>query len=152
MRRIARLALLAAAAALLAAPALAGGMRVDLDQVRTITFRAPIATVYVGNPAIADINMIDSRHAFILGKSYGTTNLIALNAHGVSVANEQITVMGNQGSTVTLNRGAERVTYDCAAGRCEPTPTPGDSTKAFGDISQQIAAHQDANKKAAGAQ
>ena len=143
MRRIAFLALLTAT------PAFAGGMQVNLDQVRTITFRSPVSTVYVGNPAIADINMIDSRHAFVLGKSFGTTNLIALNHQGVSVANEQITVMGDQGSTVTLNRGAARITYDCSAGRCERTPTPGDDKTAFSDAIEQNGAHQDANKKAA---
>lgn len=150
MRRIALFALLAAAPALTGA-AFAGGMQVNLDQVRTITFRSPVSTVYVGNPAIADINMIDSRHAFVLGKSYGTTNLIALNHAGVSIANEEITVLGDQSSTVTLNRGAARITYDCAASRCEPTSTPGDAKAAFDDAIDQISRHQDMNKKAAGA-
>ena len=56
-----------------AAPALAadtGAVNLGLDEVHTLTFRAPVATVYVGNPAIADITMIDARHAFVQGKSY----------------------------------------------------------------------------------
>ena len=148
MRRIALLALLSATPALFG-PALAGGLSVDLDQVRTITFRTPVSTIYVGNPSIADINMIDSRHAFVLGKGYGTTNLIALNRNGVSVVNERITVLGEQGSMVTLNRGAQRMTYNCAARTCEPVAVPGDGKDAFEAASSQISAHQDMNKKAA---
>lgn len=151
MRRITLLALLSAAP-VLAGPASAGGLSVDLDQVRTITFRSPVSTIYVGNPSIADINMIDSRHAFVLGKGYGTTNLIALNRSGVSIVNEQITVLGEQGSTVTLNRGAQRMTYNCASRSCEPVPVPGDAKDAFDAANGQLSAHQDMNKKAAGGQ
>jgi len=39
--------------------ALAANVGVPMDQVRMITFRAPFKTVYVGNPVIADITIID---------------------------------------------------------------------------------------------
>ena len=93
----------------LASPA--GNVSLGLDEVHTLTFRAPIATVYVGNPAIADITMIDARHAFVQGKSYGRTNIVALNHDGVQVFNTGVTVTGaDTGGTVTLNRGAQRIT------------------------------------------
>jgi hypothetical protein len=44
--------------------------------------------------------------------------------------------------TVTLNRGAQRVTLTCAGGRCEPTPTPGDDQKAFDAANNQANTHQ----------
>ena len=79
-----------------------------------MTFKAPVATVYVGNPSIADINMIDSRHAFVLGKGYGSTNIIALNKQGAQISDTRVDVQGNRReSTVVLNRGASRVTYSC---------------------------------------
>ena len=54
----------------------------------------------------------------------GTTAYDKLN---VQVFNTHITVTGNDGGgTVTLNRGAQRVTLNCAGGRCEPTPMPGE--------------------------
>ncbi len=120
-----------------------------LDEVHTLTFRAPVATVYVGNPTIADVTMIDARHAFVQGKGYGRTNVMALNRDNVMVYNTHITVTGNEGGgTVTLNRGAQRVTLNCAGGRCEPTPMPGDGkeTDAF---NTQVAAHQAAARNAA---
>jgi hypothetical protein len=119
-----------------------------LDEVHTLTFRAPVATVYVGNPSIADVTMIDGRHAFVQGKGFGRTNIMALNRDNVMVFNTHVTVTGNEGGTVTLNRGAQRVTLNCAGGRCEPTPMPGDG-KDSDPINAQIAAHQTAARTAA---
>jgi hypothetical protein len=124
-----------------------------LDEVHTLTFKSPIATVYVGNPAIADVTMIDSRHAFVQGKGFGRTNIVALNSDNVQVFNTHITVTGSEGSgTVTLNRGAQRVTLNCAGGRCEPTPTPGDDQKIYDTETGQTSTHQNAARGMATAQ
>src|SRR5665213_318936 len=121
-----------------------------LDEVHTLTFRAPVATVYVGNPTIADVTMIDARHAFVQGKGYGRTNIVALNRDNVQVFNTHVTVIGNDsGNTVTLNRGAQRITLSCAGGRCEPTPTPGDGKDSYDAASTQASGHQNAARAAA---
>src|ERR1700761_3152671 len=134
-----------------ATPASASELSVTLDQVQTITFGKPVSTVYVGNPAVADINMIDSRHAFILGKGYGSTNIVALNAQGTQISNTRVNVLANldRQSVVVLNRGASRVTYSCTAEHCEATPQPGDGKDAFDGANGQIGSHQDIAKKAA---
>ena len=120
-----------------------------LDEVRTLAFQAPVSTVYVGNPSIADVTMIDARHAFVQGKGYGRTNIMALNRENSVVSNTGVTVTGNQGGgTVTLNRGAQRVTLNCGGGRCEPTPMPGDGKDAD-TVSTQTTAHQTAARTAA---
>jgi len=71
------------------APAYAAGrndtVALALDEVHTLTFRTPVSTVYVGNPSIADVTMIDARHAFVQGKGYGRTNIMALNHDNVMV-------------------------------------------------------------------
>ena len=142
-----------AAALLASAPAYADDVSLGLDQVHTLTFKRPVATVYVGNPAIADITMIDARHAFVQGKAYGHTNIVALNQDGVQVFNSQVMVSGaNNAGIVTLNRGAQRITYSCAASRCEPTPTPGDAPAAFEAGSTQASLHQSAARGAVGAE
>src|SRR5471032_3208561 len=123
-----------------------------LDEVHTLTFRGPVATVYVGNPAIADITMIDSRHAFVQGKSYGRTNIVALNHDGVQVFNTGVNVTGaDTNGTVTLNRGAQRITLNCAGGRCEPTPMPGDGKDFYDAANGQASAHQSAASSIAAA-
>jgi hypothetical protein len=143
-----------AAALLAAAPAYAASraeeVNLGLDEVHTLTFRAPVATVYVGNPTIADITMIDSRHAFVQGKGYGRTNIVALNQNGVQVFGTHVTVTGNEGaSTVILNRGAQRITLNCAGQRCEPTPMPGDGKDSYDPTNNLATTHQSAARTAA---
>ena len=149
MRRVAFFAV----TLLAATPALAAGkndaVALALDEVHTLTFRTPVSTVYVGNPTIADVTMIDARHAFVQGKGYGRTNIMALNRDNVMVFNTHVTVTGSEGgSTVTLNRGAQRVTLTCAGGRCEQTPMPGDG-KDTEIVNGQTTAHQAAARTAA---
>jgi|ERR1051326_215146 Flp pilus assembly secretin CpaC len=150
---LAALAVFSAGAALSADTARASDLSVPLDEVTAITFGKPVSTVYVGNPAIADINMIDARHGFVLGKGFGSTNVIALNHDGVQISNTRINVLSaSRESTVTLNRGAARVTYSCSATRCEASPQPGDGKDAFGEAAGQLGAHQQTAEKAATAQ
>lgn len=139
-----------AAALFAATPAFAADVSVGLDEVRTLTFRDPVATIYVGNPAIADITMIDARHAFVQGKGYGRTNLVALNSDGKQVFGSSINVTGaNHGNMVILNRGSQRITLNCAGQRCEPTPMPGDGKEAYDPANAVAAAHQGAARAAA---
>ncbi len=157
-----RRALLATAVLAIALPALttgvwaasrkpAGGdVNVGLDEVHTLTFRSPVASVYVGNPTIADITMIDARHAFVKGKGYGRTNIVALNQDGVQVFGAKVNVTGaDSGATVILNRGAQRITLNCAGNRYEPTPMPGDGKNSYDADNGVAAAHQGAARAAA---
>jgi hypothetical protein len=145
MRRTLSAFLLASA---VVAPASAASLSVPMDEVRVITFAKPVATVYVGNPVVADVNMIDTRRAFILGKSFGATNIIALDANGAQISNNLVTVLGRTASTVTLNKGGAQTTLTCA-GRCEATPTPGDGKDNFSASADQMDKHMDAAKRAA---
>lgn len=132
----------------IAAPASAASIDLAMDEVKMITFSKPVATVYVGNPVVADVNMVDTRRAFVLGKSFGATNIIALDASGNQVANSEVTVLGRNASTVTLNRGAAQVTLTCA-GRCEPAPKPGDNKEEYDSAIGQIRGYQSMGKEAA---
>ncbi len=130
----------------------ASSVNLSLDEVHTLTFQVPVATVYVGNPSIADITMVDARHAFVLGKGYGRTNIVALNHDGNQVFGSYVNVVSaTTGGTVTLNRGAQRVTFSCTSNRCDPTPQPGDGKDTYDAQNAQTANHQDlARKSAAG--
>ena len=131
-------------------PAAADTITVALDEVQTLTFPRQVGTVNVGNSSIADITMIDDRHAFILGKAYGSTNIIALNKQGEPIFNTHVSVLnGQQEASVTLQRGTQRTTYNCTAHACEAAPQPGDGKDSFETASSQISAHQNAAKAAA---
>jgi len=126
------------AATFVSQTALAASVGVPLDQVRMITFQSPFKTVYIGNPVIADITVIDATHVFVLGKNFGTTNIVALDGGGRVIMNDQITVLGQEGAMVTLQRGAGQKTLSCAAGRCEAAPTPGDEPLPFDSVTGQM--------------
>ena len=147
MRRLALLATVLALSA--AAPAFAGDLDVPMDEVRMVTFVKPVATVYVGNPMIADVTVIDARHVFVLGKQYGATNIIALDANGREVADTPLTVNGRRSNIVTLNLGDQQVTYACGASRCESAPLPGDSTPVYSAAATDNSGHQGSSEKAA---
>lgn len=101
------------------------GVSVPIDQVRMISFDKPVATVFVGNPSLADVTLIDQKHAFVLGRTFGTTNVIALDSKGGEIADDEVVISGAN-AVVTLNRGAKQATFACASNRCEASRVPGD--------------------------
>jgi hypothetical protein len=140
----------AALSALAAAPALAGSaLSVPLDEVRVVAFSKPVATLYVGNPVIADVTIIDSRHAFVQAKAFGATNVVAIDSSGKQIANQQIVVAAKGSSQVTLQRGTQQTTYSCTGGHCQATPQPGDGQSAFDTAATQIEKYQGMVTKAA---
>lgn len=128
----------------------AAAFEVPLDQVRIVTFDSPVKTVYVGNPVIADITVIDSTHVFLLGKNFGTTNIIALDNAGRQSFNEQVTVMERTGGAVTVQRGASKLTMMCSAARCEASPIPGDDKAPYDAVTGQMTARETMGTAAAG--
>jgi len=114
--------------------AFAAELTIPMDQVRVMTFKKPVKTVFVGNPVIADITVIDRTHVFLMGKNLGNTNMVALDDEGREIANDQISVVGRAGSTVTLQRGVAQTTLACIEERCSGEPTPGDDPMPFDTV------------------
>ncbi len=127
--------------------AFANGLVVPIDEARTVSFPRPVKTVFVGNPMIADVNMIDSRHAFVLGKAYGNTNVIGLDNSGREVTNQIVSVMANHGVLVTVFHGVGQQTMACAGPSCEESPTPGDA--GYKDRLDDVGKHHDLGSKSA---
>lgn len=117
------------------------GLGVVVDETRLISFPKPVKTVFVGNSMIADISMIDSEHAFLLGKTFGMTNMIALAPDGQEISNQQITVYNN-GAAVTVNRGGEQFDYMCTLAHCETAPRPGDPNSFVSNTEGAATAHE----------
>lgn len=124
------------------------GVTVPMDEARVITFSQPVSTLFVGNPAIADVTIIDSRHAYLLGKTFGATNMIGLDANNRQVMNAQVNVTNRVVGSVTLNRGADTYNYSCTELHCETSPRPGDP-QAFVGATEGAAQQHEANAKAA---
>lgn len=151
-------ALATACVAGLSSSALAGGHAVPMDgvvvamdNVTVVAFKNPVSTVYIGNPSIAEVTMIDAKHAFVLGKRFGATNLIALRADKSVAVNDPVLVSARFGGAVTIYRGAQTYNYACSTGHCETRPVPGDPSIFFQNTEQAAAAHEDAGNKGAAA-
>jgi hypothetical protein len=103
-----------------------GAIILALDHARVMRMVGEVATVIIGNPAIADVSMPDPQTVILTGKSYGETNMVMLDAAGQILAEQmlQVTVRGQ--SLVSVYRGVERTTLSCSP-TCEIRPTPGDT-------------------------
>lgn len=103
-----------AALILLAAPMAAqAAVTVPLDQTRRVTFGGVAANIVVGNPDIADVNVIDARNLMVVGKRFGVTNLVVLDASGRTLFDSEIVVSAGSGSMVSITRGVQNFDYAC---------------------------------------
>lgn len=117
-----RLLLALSAMALLAAPAAAQTLSVRADQAVRIALPAPAKDVAVGNPQIADVMVLDERNILVVGKGYGTTNVVALDRSGRLILDRVVVVSATDAGKVTVYKGTSASQYACAP-RCEMTAT-----------------------------
>jgi Flp pilus assembly secretin CpaC len=114
---------------------------VMIDRAKVMRISRPADTVIIGNPAIADAAIQDNRTLIITGRSFGTTNLIVLDAEGQPIADELLTVEAPDDSVVTVYKRADRQTLSCNP-ECGPMLAIGDNTSAFDTVKSQISDHQ----------
>ncbi len=91
-----------------------GFVDVTVDEARLIQLDADAAQIIVGNPAVADVVAQSARLLVITGKSYGTTNLIALDSQGREIYSVRLGVREGDMRQVTLYKGTARQSYHCA--------------------------------------
>lgn len=104
---------------------------VHLDQARILKLPERTATLVVGNPLIADAVVQPGGSVVITAKSFGATNLIALDRAGNTLMESPIQVVGpNDHVVVVMYRGVERETYSCAPD-CGRRITVGDTPTYF---------------------
>lgn len=116
MRRL-PLAIFAAASLISGVAQAAPALMAPINQSVPITLPRGTRDVLIGNPAIADVSVLDSGKAVILGKGYGVTNLVVIDQLGRTVMNRQVVVAAPAGN-VSVIRGAKVEDYACAS-RCE---------------------------------
>ena len=121
-------------------PALAAdSIEVTVDRAKVMHIARPADIVIIGNPAIADATIQDNQTLIITGRSFGTTNLIVLDAAGNAIAEENVTVQPDD-DVVTIYKRSSRETYSCTPD-CAPVVAIGDSADSFNAIKDQITAH-----------
>lgn len=130
------LLLASAGVAVHAAEAVTPIVTVTVDNAKVMRLPEKTRTVIVGNPIIADVSLQKNGILILTGKSFGATNLIALDGAGEMLAESTISVQAPQASVVMVQRGLERESYSCTP-NCQPSVQLGDSSKYFGEVSGQ---------------
>ena len=116
MRRL-PLAMIAALGAISTAAQAAPALMAPINQSVPINLPRGTRDVLIGNPAIADVSVLDSGKAVLVGKGYGVTNLVVIDQLGRTVLNRQVVVAAPAGN-VSVIRGGKVEDYACGA-RCE---------------------------------
>lgn len=136
--RVVAAALGAGCAVLLAGAAQAETFKVEMNQTKALHLTRPVSTIMVGNPAIADVSVEGSKLVYVMGRSFGTTSLVATDSDGNAILDLNVSVTAQDASTVTLTRGTGQLSYNCTP-RCERVPAVGDSPDDFDALMKQVA-------------
>ena len=105
---------------------------VQLNKTEILRLPGPASSIIVGNPKIADISVQSSDLLFVVGRGYGETNLIILDALGNTMMNADLQVVNTLSRHgVRLYNGKSRETYSCIP-FCGPSPVLGDNSSFIG--------------------
>jgi Flp pilus assembly secretin CpaC len=120
---------------LVATSAFADDLVVKYDQSQLLRLPRPAAEIIIGNPAIADISVQAGNLLVITGKTFGITNIIALDADRNVIQDQRVLVRRDEAKVVNLQRGTQRQSYNCTP-QCNPSITIGDESAYFETISK----------------
>lgn len=117
-----------------------GELTVVVDRAKVIRLPERTQMVVIGNPAVADIAVQKNGIVVLTGKSFGTTNFLALDAAGNMLAEANVSVKAPSDSTLVVQRGLDRYTYSCTPA-CQPSVALGDAGPYFTDVKSQADQH-----------
>ena len=93
-------------------------LRVSMNHARVLKLDRPVSKVIIGNSKVADATVADSTTIVLTGRSFGTTNLVLLDAEGSAIVDERILVSIDEGNTVRVFRQTARTVLSCTP-NCE---------------------------------
>ena len=111
MRRpISRLVLAALLLGASAGASLAAGtnaLTVGLNESQRVPLNGEAAQIIVGDPAVADVALVDAHSVIVMGRGYGSTQLIITDHGGRTLLASRVTVVGSgsEEGRITLYRG-----------------------------------------------
>jgi len=109
------------------APTMTQPVHVEVKRPQILRLSRPATSVIVGDPNVADVAVHSTNTLLILGRSYGTTNIIALDASGRVIIDTDINVSEHRSAQTLRVHGGDtnRMSYRCAPD-CLPSPSLGD--------------------------
>ncbi len=131
MGRPIRLASLSLAFAFVAANALAasGAMTVEINDSQRVGLYGTAANVIVGDPAVADVSLVDGHSVVVNGRGFGATHVVVLDGNGRTLFDRRVTVVAPQDGRVTLYRGPAASEFSCSP-RCQVAAATGGAAAA----------------------
>jgi Flp pilus assembly secretin CpaC len=118
----------------------AQAVSVEIDQSKPLRFDSPVTGVVVGNAGIADVIVHDSKTLFVIGKSVGTTHVLAVDQRGRTVFSGTVSVSAAQvPNLLTVQRGREISTSLCDA-RCIAFPDSESTTASLSEAANRARA------------
>lgn len=117
-------------------PAHAGEIWLTTDQVRAIDLEQPVASIVVGNPAIADVKVQSNTKVLFYGKAPGLTNIYFFDKDQNRIDDIDVRVQSQMEDMLVVYRGTARASYTCTR-NCELTSVIGDSEETFQTVANQ---------------
>lgn len=88
-------------------------LSVSAGAAARIVLSAPVRDIVVGDPAVADVSLVNERTLVVLGKKAGATTVLAFDAHGRPLADRDVVVSNVPNQAVVVQRGLTAATYAC---------------------------------------
>lgn len=113
----------------------ASDLLVRYDQSQLLRLPRPAAEIIIGNPSIADVALQGGNLLVVTGKTFGITNIIALDAQRNVIQDQRVIVERDEKRIVNVHKGSMRQSFTCTPA-CSPTLTIGDDTAFFDMVSK----------------
>lgn len=126
------------AALILSGRAKAADLVVAYDQSQLLRLPRAVSSVIIGNPSIADVAIQGGNLLVVTGKTFGVTNIIALDEERNIIQDQRIVVTRDEVRIVNLTKGGQRQSYSCTPS-CSPTLTIGDDKEYFDTVASHAA-------------
>lgn len=111
-------------------PAAAQDLVVKYDQSQILRLPRPVSEIIIGNSSIADVHVQTGNLLVVTGKTFGITNVIALDAERNVIQDQRIVVIREDARVVNLQKGMKRESYNCTP-VCNPSLVVGDDPQYF---------------------
>jgi len=110
------------------APAMAGQkIVVEKNHSTRVTLSSAAGSVIVGNPAIADVTVVDSRTIYIVGRGFGRSSVTVTDALGRTIFDGDVVVGNSVSGGITVYKGLKASTLVCAQ-TCTEQSVEGDAS------------------------
>ena len=108
---------------------------VRYDQSQLLRMPRAVSEIIIGNPSIADVSVQAGNMLVVTGKTFGITNIIALDADKNVIQDQRIVVERDERGIVNVSRAGQRQSFSCTP-TCAPTITIGDESTYFNQVVQ----------------